>query len=536
MPYKFTEQEKEEIRQQYLANMEAINNNLPDGLKLKVDLSGLNKKLNDPRQAWIYKKALELNAREVKKKEIQDQLSQKFADLKIPGKDYELDRAMHTDLIPSDDPEAMAYNEELYKQYLLHPEAMVQYRFQKVLDSKNDDIGKMAQCKDLESLMLLYSEKNPTFVEDSCSMVSVFARESYKRLLTPEMKEFYRPVCGNYENIIDSSNIFKKMNTGYFTVPKSLTQAQDYAINGGNFATEHHALYRLLTENMANNVAGDTQVKDFAKFFKWCKDNNVDLSKPGALSGSVIYTGAADNKPVSMSNFVSNPSLYKGLNAVKVDLPPQTVEGIKKIFVEDFTKEPGFKVPEIPSKFKEPSWKLSRDELVFKYAIKYDVPVHEIDNGGFSKIAEKISGNLKERVFNTTSLEYKNLITAMKNYDNENHVGYHNSMPVKIAANQYLLHKGITSREQAERLTNPAKDRTLLCFDLIETFQKNEGPDIPKIVPGTQQQVEVNHNIERVQAIEDPKLVDDFYDISIDNDMNAKSFEIDNEIDLSNDK
>ena len=278
----------------------------------------------------------------------------------------------------------------------------------------------------------------------------------------------------------------------------------------------------------------------FTKYFKWLKDNNVNMSEPGALSGSVIYPGNADNKPISMANFVANKELNNINNAVKVDLPPNTVAGIKKIFVDDLTKEKGFKMPEVPAKFREPSWKLSRDELIFRYAVKNDCPVHELDNGGISKIAEAIKGNFKEQLFGTTSHEYRNLITAMKDYDNTNHVSYHNSAPVKIAANQYLIHKGVTSREQAERLPYPAKDRALLCFDLIDTFQKNEGPEVAKIVPGKLQQVEVNHPIKRVQAIEDSSLVDDdltlvFTNKQLDGNSVEANKEIDNDNKIEND-
>ena len=166
-------------------------------------------------------------------------------------------------------------------------------------------------------------------------------------------------------------------------------------------------------------------------------------------------------------------------------------------------------MPKFPDKFKEPAYLATRNEIIYQYALKYDKPVYEFDNGGFSKIAENIKGGVGERLFSTTSLEYTHLIQTMKDYDNPNHVGHNKPGPVKKAANEYLIHKGVTSREQAMRLSNPAKDRALLCFDLIESFQKHEGPEIPKIVPGTNQTIVMPHNVERVQAIIDPQEVED---------------------------
>ena len=59
------------------------------------------------------------------------------------------------------------------------------------------------------------------------------------------------------------------------------------------------------------------------------------------------------------------------------------------------------------------------------------------------------------------------------------------------------------------RLPSPAKDRAILSFDIIETFQKNEGPEIEKLVPGTNQRIEVQRPIQRVQAILNPLEVEE---------------------------
>ena len=59
------------------------------------------------------------------------------------------------------------------------------------------------------------------------------------------------------------------------------------------------------------------------------------------------------------------------------------------------------------------------------------------------------------------------------------------------------------------RLPSLAKDRAILSFDIIETFQKNEGPEIEKLVPGTNQRIEVQRPIQRVQAILNPLEVEE---------------------------
>lgn len=495
MPYILTKEEKAELKRQYIENMNALNAQMPENrpdLKLKVDVAAFEKKINDPKQAWFYKKALEIKAREVKKKEIQDRLGNELAHLKDPNKPYELNRVMHTDLIPSDDPEAEAYNRQIITLYFKHPEAMLQKRFQDVLKADFSDCMKMAKCKDLENLMVVYSELNPTLAEDSCSMVAALEDERFRRNMTPEMRQYYRSVCRNFENIIDASNGLKKVNKGYFTVPKSLTQEQDFAIEGGDLSETHPELHRLLLENTAHNQGGDDLVKQFRNYFTKIDQIGVDMKQPGALTKYVFYPPNG-NEPVSLSTWINND---REGNPRLQQLPPETVNGIQKMFTVDYTKDPDFKWPEVPAKFRAPSWKAARDRILFKYAMETDTPIHELDNNGLSTIAKNIRGKFfGERMFGTTSHEYKNLIQTMEDFENEKHVAYHNSAPIKIAANQYLAHKGVNSREEAERLSYPEKDRCLLCYDLIDTFQKAEAPEANRPV--------------RWPAIEDESLVSD---------------------------
>ena len=73
MPYTLTNAEKEQLRQKYLDNVATINKYLPEELKVRPDLKTLNKRLNDPNEQRTYKKGLELNARERRRQEIDDE-------------------------------------------------------------------------------------------------------------------------------------------------------------------------------------------------------------------------------------------------------------------------------------------------------------------------------------------------------------------------------------------------------------------------------------------------------------------------------
>jgi len=509
MPYTFTAQEKEELKQKYLQNIAKINEYLPAKDRIKADVAGFEKKVNDPSLAWLYKKGLELKARDEKKKQIQDQLSEKLKDLRIPGKAYPLERIMHTELIASDDPEAMAYNEEKIRQYFLHPEAVIQRRFQKVFEINGSDLIKMAKCKDTDNLMLAYGEKHASTIEDAYSLVGALEDAKLKDILTPEMKEYLTGAPKNYEPLIDCTEMMRRISEGYFTVPNELTDAQDNALMEGNntFDVDNPDLSKQLNANISQKSTLMKSQNEFSKYFKEIEKKGIDLNKDGPLNAYCIEVEGGKEKYVGLHTLILNADTMDGTNPKMVTLPPETVNGMKKIFTTDFTKEEGYKEPEIPAKFKTPAWKEARDEIVFRQALATDRPIAEIDNAPLIDLATSIKGSVGERLFNTTSREYKTLIQTMKDYDNPKHVAHHNPAPVKIAANQYLIHKGVKTKEDAMALPYPSKDRALLCLNMIESFQKYQDPNAPKMVPGTNQ--EIRPEPKREAAIVDPALVDD---------------------------
>ena len=509
MPYKLSQEEKDALLQKYQENVNNLNNAMPEQYRedygFKFDRAAFNKNVNDPDKAWMYKKAMEVRAREEKKKEIQERLSAEMADLRIPGKEYPLERFLHTDLIASDDPEAEAYNREKVRMYLLHPEAVTQKRFQKLLDSNVEQLAALSQCKNKDSLMVAWSDKNSETVEMAYEAFGTIVKFD-KELLSPEMKKYHSSILRNYEMMMDSFDMNRKMDDAYFTLPIDMTADQENALGAGlSFEEDHPVLSKQVMQNPTNKQEVARNGKRLEKFFKDAKDKKIDLKGNGALTSYVAKTGNENAPFASVGAYLDNVA---GPNATLTKISAEELAGLKKIFKVDYTKEPGYKEPEIPAKFKTPAWQEARDEIVLNYAIKLDKPMHEIDNGGLVTIAESFKGGLGERLFRTTSHEYNNFVQTMKDFDNENHVNFHNSKPVKMAANDYLIHRGVKTREEALALPSPAKERATLCFDVLESFQKAEPVAEDKLIPGTREILK-GPDKEWPPAIEDPSLVDD---------------------------
>ena len=510
MPYILTEEEKEQFRQEYLANIRLINKYLPPEHRYREDLAGLNKRLNDPSEQRFYKLNMQLKAEQDKKMEISDLLFNKYKHLMDKDKPYPLPRLMHSEMIPSDDPEAMKINEERYKQYFLHPEAEVQRRIQRVLNSNASDLARIANCKDKENLLTEFYAQNQALVDDAFCVVGVLNDMKSKGVhLTPECEQFYNSIGQNFEIFSETSSNLSNINRSYFTMPNTQTAAQDRILNDMRvgFEEENPEVAKKLNSNVILKMNKD-QIKDETKIHVAnLKKKGVDLVNNGdALVKNVaLYKG----KEIPLSRWFREKLDSKPNPPTLKTLTDEEVKNVKKVFTVDYTKEAGYKAPEF-NKFEKPIHEQLKANLALKYAIRADIKLADAEKESMSKAASVIAGGLKERMFNTTSKEYKNVITALKDYEKPNHVHEKDNRHLAFTANQYLIHKGVKTIEDAMRLPQPGRDRALLCLNIMDITQKDVNPELGKFVPGTNEVAKVNDApVVKSLAIEDPKVLEE---------------------------
>ena len=511
MPYILTEEEKDELRQEYLANIRLINKYLPPEHKYKEDLAGLNKRLNDPSEQRFYKLNMQLKAELDKKMEISDNLFSKYKHLMDKNKSYPLSRLMHSEMIPSDDPEAMKINEERYKQYFLHPEAEVQRRVQRVLNSNVSDLARIANCKDKENLLTEYYAQNQALVDDAFCVIGVLKDMKSKGVhLTPECAQFYDSIGQNFEIFVDTSSNVNNISRSYFTMPNTQTVAQDRILHDMRvgFEEENPEIANKFNANVLLKMNKD-QIKDDTKIHVAnLKKKGVDLVNHGdALVKNVaFYKG----REIPLSRWFREKLYNKPNPPTLKTLTDEQVKNVKKVFTVDYTKEAGYKAPEFNKKFEKPIHEQLKAYLALKYAIRADIKLADAEKESMSKAASVITGGLKERMFNTTSKEYKNVITALKEYEKPNHVHEKDDRHLAFTANQYLIHKGVKTMEDAMRLPQPGRDRALLCLNIMDITQKDVKPELGKFVPGTNEVEKVNDApVVKEPAIKDPKVLEE---------------------------
>lgn len=529
MPYTLSKEEKAAIRRQYQENIRILNTYLPEGQKIRPNLKALNKRLNDPKEQRFYKKSLEFNRRRDFKLAEASRLKRLYEpQLRDKSKADPLERLMHCELASSNTPEAKQYNELKVKNYYLHPEAETQRRFQKVLDLDISPLAKAVKTNDLDNYLLDYYEKNEAAVEDGYCFVQSTGKFN-KDDLSPDMKKYLDAVGRNQEMLVSINNKVVSVEEGYyFSFPEltidqeaSLTENMDFQVNENVAPLFESFKKRTLGRDYSTKTEAE-----FKDFFTKSEQLGINLNEKGVMS-KLVAENKSTGEIYSYTDITRNK--FKGNNIPEVKrLNEQEIAGVHQILKKDYTKEKGFLDLDLPREFQKPGVVQAREELIFNYALEKGKSLTEVDNKGLGEIAESIKGGLKEQIFHTTSREYKNFITAMKNFEKPNKIGeYQNSDRVVGSANQYLIHRGVTSMEQALAQPEPQRSRCVLCLNTINTFQKHADPTAEKVVPGTNQiYQEQTKKSDWPAAILDKNLVND--EPVIDNNIEKDSNVIEN--------
>ena len=555
--YVLTEEQKRELRRKYIENVRTANQYLSNGNKIKLDMDAFDKKLNDPKMQRLYLKGQELYHKYLEKQRISGEIFESMSGEKIPGKTYDLNRLIHSEIIPSDDPEARAYNEQKIRNYILHPEAETERRYRELLNLDISDVAKFASSEDLKNFFIDFYEKNAAAIDLANETKLILSHCNPK---TPALEQYVKQIGANFEVLANIQDIATSIKgEEFFTFPDSLTEEQYEELFGSsNYLIEQGDVAEANKTKITHSMAMEPIEKDFKNFFATCRQNNIDFSNGASLCGLVATDTTTGNR-IQFTRYASieawkrehpdrEQNLVRRDSVVDVDLNVDTLEPtilsaeevnqIKQITTVDHTLEEGYANPEMPEKFKEPVIERAKRDVLYNYALDNNLNLGDIAHKGIYGVADSYKGNWKERFFNTTSHQYKNFKENLKNFENPNNASYNRPQPVADSAKNYLAHKGVTTVEEARRLPPPSDKRALLCLSVIKTFDEQYGlthrPEVQQqqnevennnIVPEVQQQqneVENNNNIVREQAIQNPHEVDDLFndDESVDNDMN----------------
>lgn len=473
MPYTLTEAEKNQLRQKYLENVATINKYLSDDMKVRPDLKTLNKRMNDPNEQRTYKKGLELNERERRRQEIYDELADKYGHLKQPGKQYALNRLISYQFDMSNDPEAKAYNENVIKNYYLHPEAMAQRECKKIIKYNPQEALKISKSKDMEGFLMEYYERHAEEVENAFGLLGTVNNVNKDNIKTPETQQYLDGIAPNYEVLSTSSEVVKNMTDGFYTMPK-LTVAQEDALFDTNFDRENVELNEELKRQKRINTFRTQSYKQYKDFFNKMEKTNKDFCTPGSLN-----TYVAEGKFGAKTKYYGITSVMDGLEKdVKIiKLDEEKKKSIEQLFTKDFAKEENFVQHDfIPSVKK--SEEQVKSDFRYEYALLNNKSMAEMDKKDMLSCLKDHKGGFWERKIGTTSPEYKAFERSVEDYYNISEKSGDRDNVIN-AANAYLVHKGIDINgkdveAQVARLGATARGRARFCISTIRALKQPE--------------------------------------------------------------
>ena len=473
MPYTLTNAEKDQLRQQYLNNVATINKYLSDDSKVRPDLKTLNKRLNDPNEQRTYKKGLELNARERRRQQIYDELADKYGHLKQKGKQYALNRLISYQFDLSNDPEAKAYNENVIKNYYLHPEAMAQRECKKIIKYNPQEALKISKSKDMEGFLMEYYERHAEEVENAFGLLGTTNNINRDNIKTPEAKQYLDGIAPSYEVLSTASEVAKNMTDGFYTMPK-LTAEQEEELFDSKFQQENNELNDELKRQKRLNMFRTQSYKQYKDFFNKMENMDKDLCTPGSF-----------NKHLAKGSF-NGKDKYYGITTVMdkelandakiIKLNAEEAEKVEQLFTKDYAEEENFIQHDFIPSVKKSEEQVTKD-FRYEYALLNNKSMAEMDKKDMRSCLADHKGGIWERWRGTTSRQYKAFERSVEDYYNISENSGNRDNVIK-SATAYLTYKGIdlngNVEEQIARLGTTARGRAKFCLSAINALKQPE--------------------------------------------------------------
>lgn len=185
-----SDKEKEEIEEHYKNNIEKYNNALPDGMKLKLDLNDLHNKMNDPKQAEIYRRAKYIAEKEKKQVALFEKYKSK---IDVTNEKYPLTRNLPNLLRIDNSKESKEFNQRFLRLYSKHPFEFGQAVLKGIYKADSsiynsilkDDYERCKDyCDNYEASVIAFNEKNiSTIMGKDGGLVEEFKNTNQTRLI-----------------------------------------------------------------------------------------------------------------------------------------------------------------------------------------------------------------------------------------------------------------------------------------------------------------------------------------------------------------
>ena len=437
-----TDKEKENFEKQYTESVRIYNKMLPNDKKIKLDIDGLRKRMNDPKEVEIYRRAKYIAEKEEKQTALYEQYKKQQGltdDTKLPLA-RDLFRLMRID----GSPESENFNKRLVNLFAKHPYE-VATAVLKGEYSADTSVYNGILMDDYERMKVYFDN----FENVRLSWNEVFLKTTMGKAT------FVKGIDGNLSNLVQ-----KRVNLGsgfsipddIFGQPKMTKDQIAELVNGTDEEYTKEYSFKVTTAWTDKDIEVDRE--DFKLF----KKKGIFDDKETVLSYKAIETKDGKEKEIRLIDALKsdkpNVKIVKRSEEEKEKLLYVTIDNYKKSHMDE--------VKNNMEKFKA--------DFVSSYNAKN--PQTKIANFNQDMILDQNKGGFFERTFNTTSNEYKAFTEALKNYTDEKSPDFSNNRKLVAKAKEYLKHKNVKDEHSIERLDKTGRNRVKLCQAIIEAIDK----------------------------------------------------------------
>jgi hypothetical protein len=463
----FTDEEKKAFEDEYTKAVNAFNKVLPDNMKLDLDLEGFHKKMNDPKQVEMYRRISFINELSAKKDKIQKYYKSTF-DKEITQKkeQHPIGRIIPT-LMRADGSEASeTFNKKLMNFYYKYPNEVSQAVLKGIFkaDSKvyegilKDDYERCKVYTDnFERSYMAYEVKHVLDVMENDGKI-VDELKNSPMIILLQAQSSLKTNFGS----IDS-----------FAMPK-ITMDQFEKITHQSIPDTVPFFGKI------SGVVLGSDIDNVKKDIKLLKDKGYLNDEETALTYKAIETKDGKEKEINL------------LDALKSKDPNVKIEIVKR------SEEEKQNMLNITTGLKHRyEVRCFKKEFVSSYNAKD--PQTKIDKFDQSKILDNHKGGFFERLFNTTSKEYKEFVENFKKYTDPENPDISVKDKLIESAKAYIEHKNVSDVVDLAALEDgTGKERVKLCLSVLSSLNVEEGSF--KLIEDNPVVEEKKDNIVRVQV------------------------------------
>lgn len=456
-----TEEEKANFEKEYKESVRIYNKVLPKNMQIKLDVEGLRKRMNDPKEIEIYRRAKYI----VEKEEKQSKLFEQYKDqqhitntTKIPLA-RDLFRLMRID----GSPESENFNKRLVNLYAKHPyevaNAVLKGEY-----SADTSVYNGVIMDDYERMKVYFDNfENVRLSWNEVFLKSTIGNDSFVKGLDVNISNFLQK-RGSVGSGFDHPDAI-------FGQPKMTKEQIAICLYGKD---------KELTDEYRHKISDawtDTAIETDREEFKLFKEKGIFDDKETVLSYKAVEFKDGKEKEIKLIDALKALKSKKP-NVKIVKRSEEEKEKLLYVTIANYKKSHMDEVKNNMEKFKA--------DFVSSYNAKN--PETKIDKFNQDMILDQNKGGFFERTFNTTSNEYKAFATILKNYTDEKSPDFSNDQKLVAKAKAYLKHKNVTDEHSIERLDKTGRNRVKLCQAIIEAMDKQ-----PELLVNVRENLFNNH-------------------------------------------